>query len=76
MLVTLIAVGMYLTLIFHFLGSIEFQSTASLPDLDSTVLASFGLGQGAYLTKRQRGTQELLNESLEFLGNITGGDFK
>ena len=55
LVVTLIAVGMYLTLIFHFLGSIQFQSTASLPDLDSTVLASFGLGQGAYLTKKAAG---------------------
>jgi hypothetical protein len=55
LVVTLIAVGMYLTLSFHFLGSIQFQSTASLPDLDSTVLASFGLGQGAYLTKKAAG---------------------
>jgi hypothetical protein len=55
LVVTFIAVGMYLTLFFHFLGSIQFQSTASLPDLDSTVLASFGLGQGAYLTKKAAG---------------------
>jgi hypothetical protein len=55
LVVTLLAVGMYLTLFFHFLGSIQFQSTASLPDVDSTVLASFGIGQGAYLTKKAAG---------------------
>ena len=55
LVVTLIAVGMYVTLFFNFLGSIPFQSTASLPDLDTTILASFGLGQGAYLTKKAAG---------------------
>ncbi len=27
----------------------------SLPDIDTTVLAAFGLGQGAYLTKKAFG---------------------
>ena len=55
LVVTLLAVVMYLILIFHFLGSIEFRTTVSLPDLDTTVLAAFGLGQGAYLTKKAAG---------------------
>jgi len=50
--VTLLAVGVYLVTIFGFLASIEFHGTITLPDVDSTILASFGLGQGAYLTKK------------------------
>ncbi|HEY6768712.1 MAG TPA: hypothetical protein VI386_28460 [Candidatus Sulfotelmatobacter sp.] len=53
--VTFLAVGMYMTLIFHFLGSIEFLKTATLPDVDTTILAGFGLGQGAYLAKKAGG---------------------
>jgi hypothetical protein len=55
LMVTILAVGMYLTLIFHFLGSVEFLKTVSLPDVDTTVLAGFGLGQGAYLAKKAGG---------------------
>jgi hypothetical protein len=55
LVVTLLAVVMYLMAVFHFLGSIEFLKTASLPDVDTTILASFGLGQGAYLTKKAAG---------------------
>jgi len=53
--VTLIAVGMYMLLVFHFLESIEFLKTASLPDVDTTILAGFGIGQGAYLAKKAGG---------------------
>jgi hypothetical protein len=53
--VTLVAVGMYLVLVLHFLGSLELRATITLPDVDSTVLAVFGLGQGAYLTKKAVG---------------------
>jgi hypothetical protein len=55
LVVTLVAVGMYLTLIFHYLGSVELLKTATLPDIDTTILASFGLGQGAYLAKKAGG---------------------
>jgi threonine/homoserine/homoserine lactone efflux protein len=55
LVVTFIAVGMYLMLIFHYLGTVEFLKTASLPDVDTTILASFGLGQGAYLVKKAAG---------------------
>ncbi len=55
LVITLVAVVMYLTLIFHFLGSIEFLKTVSLPDVDTTILAGFGLGHGAYLAKKAGG---------------------
>jgi hypothetical protein len=55
LVVTLLAVAMYLLLIFHFLGSIEFTKTLTLPDVDTTILAAFGLGQGAYLAKKAAG---------------------
>jgi len=55
LIVTLVAVGMYLVLTFHFLGFIANIKSISLPDVDTTILASFGLGQGAYLTKKAAG---------------------
>jgi hypothetical protein len=53
--VTLVAVGMYVILVFHFLGSLELRKAAMLPDVDTTILAAFGLGQGAYLAKKTAG---------------------
>jgi hypothetical protein len=55
LLVTLLAVGMYLALVFHFLGTIEARATVDLPNVDTTILGSFGLGQGAYLAKKAAG---------------------
>jgi len=55
LIVTLIAVGTFLVLVFHCLEKVEFVKTITLPDLDTTLLASFGLGQGAYLTKKAAG---------------------
>jgi hypothetical protein len=55
LVVTLLAVGMYLALVFHFLGTIEARAGVDLPNVDSTILASFGLGQGAYLAKKAAG---------------------
>lgn len=54
-LVTLIAVGVYgLTLVRH-LSLIEFRQETGLPDLDTTLLALFGLSQGGYLGKKAAG---------------------
>lgn len=53
--VTLIAVSMYLILVFHSLAFIADTKSISLPDVDTTIPASFGLGQGAYLTKKAAG---------------------
>jgi hypothetical protein len=55
LMVTLLAVGMYFALVFHFLGAIEARAAVKLPDIDTTILASFGLGQGAYLAKKAAG---------------------
>jgi len=53
--VTLLAVAVYLGVVWHFLGSIPKTANVSLPDVDTTILATFGLGQGAYLTKKAVG---------------------
>lgn len=53
--VTLVAVGIYLTLAFHFIGALELRKAAILPDVDTTILGAFGLGQGAYLAKKAAG---------------------
>lgn len=55
LIVTLLAVAMYLVTIFHFLGIIESLKAVSLPDVDTTILTAFGLGQGAYLVKKAAG---------------------
>jgi Cu/Ag efflux protein CusF len=52
---TFLAVGVFAALVFHFLGSLEARTIVYLPDVDTTILASFGLGQGAYLTKKAVG---------------------
>jgi hypothetical protein len=53
--VTLLAVGVYVAQIFAFLGSMEKLQIVTVPDVDTTVLAAFGLGQAAYLTKKYAG---------------------
>jgi hypothetical protein len=53
--VTLLAVGMFLASVFHYLSFIQTQNPSRLPDVDTTILAAFGLGQGAYLTKKAVG---------------------
>ena len=51
-IITFLAVGCYLVRIFGFLGVVELHASISLPDVDTTILAVFGLGQGAYLSKK------------------------
>lgn len=55
LVVTLLAVVMYLLAAYHFLGQVQFATSVSLPDVDTTVLSAFGLGQGAYLVKKAAG---------------------
>lgn len=50
--ITLVAVVTYLTQIYIFLGDLDYRTIVTLPDVDSTILASLGLGQGAYLAKK------------------------
>jgi hypothetical protein len=54
-IVTLLAVSVYLVLVGHFLAAIEFRKVVDLPNVDTTILATFGLGHGAYLTKKAVG---------------------
>ena len=51
-LVTLAAVGIFAVSAFHFLGALALDTSVMLPDVDSTLLASFGIGHGAYLVKK------------------------
>lgn len=51
-LITFIAIVIYALKAFFFLGHIEVTSTITLPDVDTTLLAGFGVGQGAYLAKK------------------------
>jgi hypothetical protein len=51
-LVTLAAVAIYFSSAFVFLGTLWPDKTITLPDLDTTLLSAFGLGQGAYLIKK------------------------
>jgi hypothetical protein len=53
--VTMLAVGTYMLAVHHTLGSVELSATTTLPDLDTTILSAFGLGQGAYLAKKAVG---------------------
>jgi hypothetical protein len=52
MVVVFLAVMTYVIQIFGFLGTVELYQSVSLPDVDTTILATFGLGQGAYLIKK------------------------
>jgi len=53
--VTFLAVCTYILAIFHYLAVIHFTAAVTLPDVDTTILATFGIGQGAYLVKKAAG---------------------
>jgi len=55
LVITLLATSMYVILVFSFLSSLELRSSVQLPNVDTTILATFGLGQGAYLAKKAAG---------------------
>jgi len=55
LVVTLLAVAMYVVATFGFLALMDKLATVKLPDVDTTILSAFGLGQGAYLTKKVAG---------------------
>lgn len=55
LVITLLAVATYLVTAFHGLGTLKAATDASSVDVDSTILAAFGLGQGAHLTKKAVG---------------------
>ena len=51
-LVTLAAVAIFICQSFWYLTSLPISKSVILPDVDSALLATFGLGQGAYLFKK------------------------
>jgi hypothetical protein len=54
-LIALIAVVTYIVTVFSWLGGLQLSGQIQMPDVDSTLVAVFGLGQGAYLAKKQIG---------------------
>jgi hypothetical protein len=53
--VTILAVIIYAIATVEFMGRIEFRSVITMPDVDATLLAIFGLSQAAYLGKKRVG---------------------
>jgi len=53
--ITILAVAAYLVQTYGFLDLVELHKTVTLLDVDTTILAVFGLGHGAYLAKKQIG---------------------
>jgi hypothetical protein len=51
-LITVAAVGIFVAASFHFLGKLALETPVTLPDVDTALLAGFGIGQGAYLLKK------------------------
>jgi hypothetical protein len=50
--ITCISLAVFLWQVFDLLGALPLKSQAMLPDVDTTILAAFGLGTGAYLGKK------------------------
>ena len=55
LVVTMLAVAVYLVQVYGWLGTLEYHAMVTLPDVDTTILAAFGLGHGAYLVKKYSG---------------------
>ncbi|HEY0511444.1 MAG TPA: hypothetical protein VGH73_06050 [Thermoanaerobaculia bacterium] len=50
--ITIIAVGVYLSQMVSFLHLLELKAQVSMPDVDATLLGIFGISHGAYLAKK------------------------
>lgn len=50
--ITLIAVGVYIVQMFDFLSLLHMSAQVSMPDVDPTLLGIFGISHGAYITKK------------------------
>ncbi|PIL39189.1 hypothetical protein CR103_13960 [Massilia psychrophila] len=53
--ITILAVVVYAVGVVEFMEHIEFRREITMPDVDATLLAIFGLGQAAYLGKKYAG---------------------
>jgi hypothetical protein len=51
-MIALAAALIFLLSAFHFLGTLSLETQVMLPDVDTTLLSGFGLGQGACLIKK------------------------
>lgn len=51
-LVTVVAIIIFVLSSFNFLGDLQVASQTTLPDVDTALLSGFGIGQGAYLLKK------------------------
>jgi hypothetical protein len=51
-LITVVAVIIFMLTALHQLGTLLSAQASSLPDIDTSLLTSFGIGQGAYLVKK------------------------
>jgi hypothetical protein len=51
-IITFIAIATYLAQSFVFWSTLKAQPSVMMPDVDTYLLASFGIGQGAYLAKK------------------------
>lgn len=51
-LITLAAVAIFVSQAFHAAELLAMSHAVTLPDIDSSLLAGFGIGQGAYLVKK------------------------
>ncbi len=55
LIITLLAILVYLFSVISSQGIITLQHSVKIPDVDTTILSAFGLGQGAYLVKKAVG---------------------
>lgn len=55
LVVTFLAICVYGYQIYEFMAHVDMVNSVMLPDVDTTILSVFGLGQGAYLAKKAAG---------------------
>ena len=51
-LITFIAIVIFACATINFLAYVEYKTPVTLPEIDTTLLSMFGIGQGAYLIKK------------------------
>jgi hypothetical protein len=51
-IMTFLTIAIYVGQVLGYLGIVSLHKNVALPDVDSTLLATFGIGQAAYLAKK------------------------
>ena len=69
LVITMLAVFIYASSAVEFMTQIEFRREITMPDVDATLLAIFGLGQAAYLGKKAAGDTSFITTREEALTN-------